>query len=249
MNLPHSPVPSNGWDQSRYRNRGVLYGTQTYGTRTRSFQRHNMNERESFLHAIRVDPRDETVRGAFADWLDEHGEHPWAAIIRRTGPIIRHALAEQLTDAWGVWLPSTKEPYMVGYLSETGEISGDRADGALIFRNGFLAEISCPINAFTPERAKRMFSRYPITHVEFTDRQPHFSGSDYSWWIIHVDRFSVTENDDIPIHFAPEYAKCRIAWETRDMAASWLSQTTVNWARELVDLYPLYVPTPPMDKI
>lgn len=41
-----------------------------------------MNERAAFLQAIATDVYDDTARLAFADWLDEHGEHDRAAFIR-----------------------------------------------------------------------------------------------------------------------------------------------------------------------
>ncbi|MBY0456074.1 MAG: TIGR02996 domain-containing protein [Gemmataceae bacterium] len=41
-----------------------------------------MTEREAFIHGIAANPYDDTARLAFADWLDEHGEHPRAEFIR-----------------------------------------------------------------------------------------------------------------------------------------------------------------------
>jgi len=41
-----------------------------------------MSERDGFLRAIAADPADDTVRLAFADWLDEHGDPDRAEFIR-----------------------------------------------------------------------------------------------------------------------------------------------------------------------
>jgi uncharacterized protein (TIGR02996 family) len=41
-----------------------------------------MSERDAFLRAIAADPTDDTVRLAFADWLDEHDEAKRAEFIR-----------------------------------------------------------------------------------------------------------------------------------------------------------------------
>jgi len=41
-----------------------------------------MSERDRFVAAIIADPADDTVRLAFADWLDEHGEAERAEFIR-----------------------------------------------------------------------------------------------------------------------------------------------------------------------
>jgi uncharacterized protein (TIGR02996 family) len=41
-----------------------------------------MSEKESLLAAIYANPKDDTVRLAFADWLDEHGEAERAEFIR-----------------------------------------------------------------------------------------------------------------------------------------------------------------------
>ena len=41
-----------------------------------------MNEEEALLEAVRQNPADDTVRLAYADWLDEHGRSPQATWIR-----------------------------------------------------------------------------------------------------------------------------------------------------------------------
>jgi uncharacterized protein (TIGR02996 family) len=41
-----------------------------------------MSEREALLQGIYQNPDDDTRRLVFADWLDEHGEGPWAELIR-----------------------------------------------------------------------------------------------------------------------------------------------------------------------
>ncbi len=41
-----------------------------------------MDERDSFLRAIAEDLDDDTLRLVFADWLDDHGDHPRAEFIR-----------------------------------------------------------------------------------------------------------------------------------------------------------------------
>ena len=53
-----------------------------------------MDERHAFLKAIAAAPwEDELVRGVFADWLDEHGEHEEADRQRRFVPALRWLLA------------------------------------------------------------------------------------------------------------------------------------------------------------
>lgn len=41
-----------------------------------------MLDREPFLRAIFANPDDDLPRLVFADWLDEHGDHAWAELIR-----------------------------------------------------------------------------------------------------------------------------------------------------------------------
>ncbi|MBM3978970.1 MAG: TIGR02996 domain-containing protein [Planctomycetes bacterium] len=41
-----------------------------------------MNERDAFVRGIAADLYDDTPRLAFADWLDEHGEHDRAEFVR-----------------------------------------------------------------------------------------------------------------------------------------------------------------------
>jgi uncharacterized protein (TIGR02996 family) len=42
-----------------------------------------MHDQRTFLEAIRLDPDDDLLRLAFADWLDEHGKALWASVIRQ----------------------------------------------------------------------------------------------------------------------------------------------------------------------
>lgn len=49
-----------------------------------------MDDRESFLNAIKAAPwDDELIRGVYADWLDEHGEHEEADRQRKYVPAER----------------------------------------------------------------------------------------------------------------------------------------------------------------
>jgi uncharacterized protein (TIGR02996 family) len=41
-----------------------------------------MTDREAFVRVILHNPKDDTPKLIFADWLDEHGEHDLAALIR-----------------------------------------------------------------------------------------------------------------------------------------------------------------------
>ncbi len=58
-----------------------------------------MLEREPFLTAIFADPANDLLRLAFADCLDDHGEHNWAEFIRLDCEIARQQFVDQaLTD-------------------------------------------------------------------------------------------------------------------------------------------------------
>lgn len=65
-----------------------------------------MSEREAFEKAIAAAQwDDELIRGVFADWLDEHGEHEEADRQRRYVPAERwlRAFAEKHTSDFGSW--------------------------------------------------------------------------------------------------------------------------------------------------
>jgi uncharacterized protein (TIGR02996 family) len=63
-----------------------------------------MDEREAFLKAIAAAPwDDELIRGVYADWLDEHGEHEEADRQRRYVPAERwlRDFAKRHSDDFG----------------------------------------------------------------------------------------------------------------------------------------------------
>jgi uncharacterized protein (TIGR02996 family) len=63
-----------------------------------------MDERDAFLKAIAAAPwDDELVRGVYADWLDEHGEHEEADRQRKYVPAERwlRNFAKQHSDEFG----------------------------------------------------------------------------------------------------------------------------------------------------
>ena len=65
-----------------------------------------MDDRQAFLNAIKAAPwDDELIRGVYADWLDEHGEHEEADRQRR------HVPAER-------WLRAFARKHGFGYTDE-----------------------------------------------------------------------------------------------------------------------------------
>lgn len=57
-----------------------------------------MTEREAFIEAIAANPRDDTLRLVFADWLQENGEEDRAEYIRLACEVAAHR--RELGDSW-----------------------------------------------------------------------------------------------------------------------------------------------------
>ena len=128
-----------------------------------------MSEREGFLRAICADPDDDTVRLAFADWLQEHGESNSAEFIRLHIAWCRREpdappdedLRLRLVDAWlGSGCPDA--PPLGQWLDA--------------YDRGFIAGVWFPAD-FGLARAESLVSNVPV-RVVATD---HPSEEDVDW--------------------------------------------------------------------
>jgi uncharacterized protein (TIGR02996 family) len=110
-----------------------------------------MTEREQLLHAIRVEPLEDTPRLAYADWLDEHGD----ATDRDRAREIRDSI-----------LCPDRCPGVI-----VVPIAGD---GVATVRRGFTDSVRLTTVRFL-QYAERLFAADPIVAVQFTDKAPCFS--------------------------------------------------------------------------
>ena len=64
------------------------------------------DDEDAFLAAIEAEPTDRVLRGAFADWLDEHGRADTAAAVRAT--VGKRPRCFEDGEAWG-WNSLSRE--------------------------------------------------------------------------------------------------------------------------------------------
>jgi len=139
------------------------------------------------LAAIRDDPDDDTLRLAYADWLDEHGDAERAEFVRVQcrlaalghGPLWPHAglkeasaLAGRLSDEQAGLVLRQAELWELnrdGWLAELPELS----HCTVLFHRGFAAEVVVSENPGALVRnGARLFPAAPVTRVVFRDCTP-----------------------------------------------------------------------------
>jgi len=95
-----------------------------------------VNEREKFINALQKNEDDTPVRLAFADWLDEQGEHEEADRHRKWPAskawIIGFCEANQPDDELDDWEPWTYAIIMEHALEAAAGAAGSRSGGGCI---------------------------------------------------------------------------------------------------------------------
>ena len=227
-------------------------------------------ERAALLRAILENPAEDTVRLAFADWLEESGEHDRGAFIRGmvdmekcrpgcgVGRVCRGTIVlppmmtcagtrDRVTDMFDAnlcrWEEGQVIPDCAYRLPWRG--TGDTARIMAVFRRGFVDEVRCPAAAFTPEFARDLFTRHPVTRVVLADRTPwhNYAGQAWSWSCAEGDApppdCRVPEDwleilDDDPD--AEFKSLTWVGFKTPAAATAALSRTAVSWGRSLAGL-------------
>lgn len=206
-----------------------------------------MTEREQLLRAVLEQPDEDTVRLAFADWLDENGEPVRAALIRKMIPSMPDLFA------FSKWLSGIDRVQVARHAWLIGEqwawdfdcnrcLGSSRRPLAWVSR-GFVYCVELPTTPLFLEHAEALFRSHPITEVRLTDREPEAWPSYYCWH--HTD-------DTHYLRHADELPMC--LWRlmdatthvTDDGAQQLLSRACVAYGRELAGLPP-YSPGRPAD--
>ncbi|MBN9121727.1 MAG: TIGR02996 domain-containing protein, partial [Planctomycetes bacterium] len=117
-----------------------------------------MSDRAAFLRAIAADPADDTVRLAFADWLDEHDEPDRAEFIRlqinraRSGqepknpdlPPREQALLSEHKTKWFGPLANFERHEGFEYAARRGFVESATIYGRLVAEHGAVLRDHCP---------------------------------------------------------------------------------------------------------
>jgi uncharacterized protein (TIGR02996 family) len=140
-----------------------------------------VTDRDALLHAILLEPAENTPRLVLADWLDENGDPEWAALLRTRYPFPadprvrgeayrrpRRVLHARCFPDRGSGLHCFNEhsEYALSFPWRPGQI-------AVGVRHGFVASLSCCWRHFDGH-ARYWFERNPIQQVLLHEsRDPH----------------------------------------------------------------------------
>ena len=198
-----------------------------------------MNTGDLLLRAVLCDPGDDTVRLAFADYLEENGRGLHARFVRdqiagvvRMVPLSMLVPLEPLTGVMSH--QTTRHATARGCV-----VTCDRVE--LVYRRGFVDEVRLPAAAFTEDFARKLFARHPVTRVVLTDREPTTWLHGGWTWISTATRWQVN-NRNRRAFLRPELMEHLPApWPcaTADEAVAALSDACVAWGRSLAGLPPL----------
>lgn len=121
-----------------------------------------MHTDNDFLQAILENPKEDSLRLIYADWLEENGQSIKAEWLRKSMSPERKDVELGPTDSLYY-----KDTPIIGTCRL---IKGDSAkiNGQRIIRNGFVQRIELPVETFM-EAAAQLFSEYPIEYVNLCD--------------------------------------------------------------------------------
>jgi uncharacterized protein (TIGR02996 family) len=139
---------------------------------------------ERFLEDVQEHPQDDAPRLSYADWLDEHGEHPLAEFIR-----VQCRLARLPVNHLGILELEQREQELLA--EHEREWVGDLADIAdwWTFRRGFVEEVSTTVEHFLAH-ACSLYHQAPIQEVHLTearDRMECLAASPYLQRVTYLD--------------------------------------------------------------
>ena len=216
-----------------------------------------MNTGDMLVRAVLENPADDTVRLAFADYLEENGRGLHARFVRdqiagvvRMVPLSMLVPLEPLT---GVMSHQTTRHATAGGCV----VTCDHME--LVYRRGFVDEVRLPAAAFTEDFARELFARHPVTRVVLTDKQPHETGrpvtdNEYPGWMwccdptmaLATDQWGIPRYlfdqlaDSILMTFGTEWgARPSKFYAAADDGLAALSDACVAWGRSLAGLPPL----------
>ncbi len=135
----------------------------------------------AFIRTMHRSPDDDAPRLVFADWLDDHGEHERAALIRRmvrvpsyrffwrqsrTAHRPKHEHKEPVNAIRGL------KPKLSALCRE--EWGARRGVEQVVIRRGFAEAVTMPAHVFLAT-AGDLFARHPFREVHLSDLQPRAS--------------------------------------------------------------------------
>lgn len=201
------------------------------------------------LAAILRDPADDTVRLAFADWLDEQGGEE----LSLRAWWIRHMVTTRATKAWDGDAIERSIKIIQGcpagsrlarrILWGPYDLFGT-TDQLWSFDRGFAAEVRCPLAAWQAH-GPAVVRAHPVEVVRLTDRVPSAGGyyRGFQWWMPPDRRRRHEGGDVVPAELIDlmradprNTAKAEqrfVCLPTSDAALDALSAAAIAWAKSV----------------
>lgn len=212
------------------------------------------SERTALLRAILEQPDCDTVRGAFADWLDENGESERAEFIRAQISAANGTVLESL-KLWTLlhgseWFADLCS--VMGFESRHWGVRPDESvhyehkncSGEFFVRRGFVSEIALPCADFMAHAAD-IFAAHPVTSVKLTDKEPHQMNDEaFYWWQYPNDNNELVTELPKELHIGIRGGgELNKTFTSLAGANNALSLVCVSYGRSLASLPP-YSPLP-----
>jgi uncharacterized protein (TIGR02996 family) len=207
-------------------------------------------DRAAMLRTILEHPEADEPRLIFADWLDDHGEHPSAAFIRRQ--MNGEAVAPPLTvvnriddEVLGCQphqcFRSGGKEHALSNRALGWVIRKPSEDRQFLFRRGLLDEVKMPCAAFMANAAS-LFAAHPVTRVVLVDKRPYAE----SWFresagLTHPSDPASDLPDELFALTKPEF-QTYCGFRSESAANDALSAACVSYGRSLAGLQPLPQP-------
>lgn len=218
-----------------------------------------MGERAAFVEAVCLNPADDTVRLAYADWLMDGGNGVLGEFVKLYADLAPvHGFGDTELAKWAL-LRNLSVRAVVAEVHElrarlnklvrtvrpdkwAPKLCGPGAVGYV--RRGFLYAVSATMGGYLAG-AERLFARHPVEGVRIVDRAPQFHGAALYRWRRESARAGAA---GVP---GPVFERMLLASgrSTRNHFATYatvadadgaLSEALVDHGRALVGLPPLY---------
>src|SRR5262245_7539690 len=137
-----------------------------------------MTDHDALLRAICENPREDTPRLAFADWLEENGQSERAAFIRTD---VAMALREEW-DAERLWWEALPGRLLINRFTWTGSVPLPEYPNPRLFwyegplfRRGFPWAVEVRDLGELRERAAELFASHPVEYLAFRADLPQLN--------------------------------------------------------------------------
>jgi uncharacterized protein (TIGR02996 family) len=202
-----------------------------------------LTERDGIVADIIKNPDDDSLKMILADWYEDHGDMPMAAILRDGRAAHYIPVRDEPSGRVYGWRPDPdgedlgdREFYtyeVPASLAKSNVFYGILAPQRLILRNQFVSGIECSLPAFHEIAANRRLARlYPIQEVKITGSMPvRCLDGEYVWHRVRNLHHPSDVNFGIDKFLTGEDGGSQIIYPDADSALADLNRAALLWAR------------------